>query len=154
MKRNGPRPRPPIERLLARIAVDPDTGCWIWQGYIHPRSGYGFMGIGSKLDGSRRLYPTHRVAYEAMVGPIPDRFDVDHLCRVRACCCPDHLEAVTHQENCRRGDCGKNNGHGDKTHCPHGHPYSGPNLTITKRGRRTCKACARERARRKKAAAL
>lgn len=81
----------------------------------------------------------HRVVYELVVGPIPDGMQLDHLCRQRACCNPDHLEPVTCLVNVRRGI-----GHGSETHCPKGHPYSGENLQIhqNKGGpRRVCKQC-------------
>lgn len=48
--------------------------------------------------------PAHRVYYERFVGPVPDGLEPDHLCRVRPCIRPDHLELVTHLENCRRGE--------------------------------------------------
>lgn len=75
--------------------VDPDTGCWLWTGYL-THDGYG-------VSASRRWgYLAHRANYRRHVGPIPAGFDVDHLCRVRRCVNPDHLEAVTHEENVRR----------------------------------------------------
>ena len=99
-------PTPAIDRLLPKIAIDPDTECWIWRGAL-ARDGYGTMlADGSRTNGTRRLTGTHRVSYEHFVGPIPDGYQIDHLCRVPACCCPWHLEAVTQQENIRRGRLG------------------------------------------------
>ena len=61
-------------------------------------SGYGIVTICGKK------YYTHRVAYEELVGPIPDGLVLDHLCRNRRCCNPEHLEPVTDGENTRRGN--------------------------------------------------
>lgn len=68
------------------------TPCWIYDGYVHPKTGYG-MAEGTTAQ---------RAMYKKAKGPIPPRHDVDHLCRVRPCICPDHLEAVTRKENARR----------------------------------------------------
>lgn len=92
-------------------------------------------------DGKMRL--AHRVAYEIHVGPIPDGLEIDHLCRVRCCVNPDHLEPVTHRENMRRSPSWNSVGRRQKakTHCPKGHPYSGYNLIVTKSGCRFCRKC-------------
>lgn len=82
------------ERLAAGHAVD-DAGCWIWQG-APGKNGYGRMSIGD------RLQYVHRLSYEHHVGPIPDGLTIDHLCRVRMCINPEHLEPVTFAENTRR----------------------------------------------------
>jgi hypothetical protein len=71
------------------------TPCWIWQRYLGP-DGYG------QLSYEGRRQSAHRVFYLRHVGPVPDRYDVDHLCRVRSCVNPDHLEAVTRKVNCQR----------------------------------------------------
>jgi hypothetical protein len=87
----------------------------------------------------------HRVAYLALVGPIPEGKELDHRCRNRACVRPECLELVTHAENVRRGLAGATcRARGlAKTHCPAKHPYSGPNLYVTPTGERVCRECKR-----------
>jgi HNH endonuclease len=87
-------------RLGWRITIEDrghETPCHVWQGFCND-DGYGMVSVGG-----RRLSSTHRVAYEREHGRVPDGLELDHLCRVRACCNPDHLEPVTHAENMRRG---------------------------------------------------
>ncbi|MBN9210756.1 MAG: hypothetical protein BGO45_10805 [Microbacterium sp. 71-36] len=79
------------ERFWARVVK---ADCWEWTGSL--RTGYGLF----RLDG--RNVQTHRWAYEEQVGPIPDGFQIDHLCRNTRCVNPDHLEPVTQAENIRR----------------------------------------------------
>jgi hypothetical protein len=76
------------------------TPCWIWQRAMY-RSGYGAM----KFAG--HMHNAHRGVYLKLRGPIPDDLVLDHLCRVRGCVNPDHMEIVTHSENCRRGAMAK-----------------------------------------------
>lgn len=74
------------------------TPCWVWQLSITP-NGYGQHA----KPGGRGTTSAHRVYYEQERGPVPAGLDLDHLCRVRACVNPDHLEPVTRSENLRRG---------------------------------------------------
>jgi hypothetical protein len=70
-----------------------DSPCWNWPGPINKINGYGYiMGM-----------TAHRLAYIRSKGPVPDGYDIDHLCRNRSCVNPDHLEAVTRRDNIRRG---------------------------------------------------
>jgi hypothetical protein len=100
------------DRLWARVDkagptsdLRPDLGpCWLWQG---PRLPNGY-GVASHKNRNRY---THRVSYELVVGPIPDGLQIDHLCMVRACCNPDHLEPVTAAENTRRAVAARGGAH-------------------------------------------
>ena len=122
-------PLPLPERILAKLAVG---DCWEWTGRLAP-TGYAYT------TWRGRHWLAHRAVYTALVGEIPDGMQIDHLCKNRRCCNPDHLEPVTQQENIRRSASGAH--HAAKTACPAGHPYSGPNLRIDPYGRRKCRTC-------------
>lgn len=76
--------------------------CWIWTAGLSD-GGYGHFCV-RPSRGVRKQGGAHRWAYEEMVTEIPDGLFLDHLCRVRCCVRPDHLDPVTHAENVRRGD--------------------------------------------------
>lgn len=125
--------------------VNKTESCWLWTAYINI-GGYG------TFTGDRQGILVHRWAYEDLIGPIPSGLVLDHLCRVRNCVNPDHLEPVTLAENIRRGTQG--DFQKAKTHCPQGHEYTPENTNI-KRGQRHCRECgrrdSRERQRRRRA---
>lgn len=107
-------------RFRASYKVNPVTGCWEWQRLTnqdgYPRFFYaGHLGYG------------HRYIWETEHDSIPDYLEVDHLCRVRSCVNPAHLELVTHLQNVLRGWA-------SRTHCRSGHPRTGPG---------SCKLCRR-----------
>ena len=81
-------------RFLSRI--DKSTGCWLWTAHINPKSGYVQFRIGGRAG---KMVLAHRWAYQHFVGEIPKGLQLDHLCRIRHCVNPSHLEPVTASEN-------------------------------------------------------
>jgi hypothetical protein len=126
-----------IDRFREKYKVNDITGCWEWHGYIHP-GGYGHFS-------DKHKFTAHRWSYEYFISKIPDNLQLDHLCRVRHCVNPNHLEAVTQKENILRGNTGLLTGilMKSKTHCPQNHEYSYDNTYIFPNGKRKCKECAR-----------
>lgn len=82
----------------------------------------------------------HRLAYEALVGPIPAKMDLDHLCRNHACWNPEHLQPVPHRVNILRGR-GPTAVNARKARCIHGHPLDEANTYVNPRGTRECSTC-------------
>lgn len=152
-KRGTERLPTTAERFWSKVDLDgpvPEHAtrlgpCWLWQGTSDSRC-YGRISI----DGAE--VAAHRWAYEALLGPIPDGLELDHLCRTPACVNPGHLEAVTHAENIRRGTAaeGRRQWSQRRTRCRNGHElavvgtYSRPGTVW-----RTCRACIREANRRR-----
>jgi hypothetical protein len=118
-------------------------GCWIWTGTLS-KAGYGQIRLfaSKKAIGKKLTIFAHRASYEMFKGSIPDKNELDHLCKKPPCINPDHLESVTHRENDIRGDGLAGTNH-RKTHCKHGHPFSSDNLYITPSGTRQCRTCRR-----------
>jgi len=132
------------ERFMNKVEPEPNSGCWLWVGTS--------AGVGERRDqilsGSygmayvSRQRPkvfAHRLAWELFRGPIPEGFTVDHLCRVRRCVNPAHLEPVSLRDNILRGTAVSAIA-ARKTHCPRGHPYDFRYWN----GGRGCSRCRRE----------
>ncbi len=126
--------------IFARVIPEPNSGCWIWGGALGT-GGYANTSL------NNRHIKIHRMAWMLVNGPIPDGLEIDHKCRVRSCVNPDHLEAVTHLENVRRGIASATLAARNAAivTCPKGHPYSGKNLILRKSGSRQCRECNRQR---------
>lgn len=134
------RPYADVRWLQERVVVSVN-GCWLWRNGLDS-NGYGVV----RTSASRT--PAHRYVYEALVGAIPKKLQLDHLCRQRRCVNPDHLQPVTQQENILRGTspaaiAARQNS------CIHGHPFTGSNLFIDSAGFRRCRTCQRQRDRRR-----
>ena len=137
-------------QVINKVKDCTDDICWIPIGYIE-RSGYWRVNVGQ-----RNYKLAHRVAYELRYGPIPLGLVLDHLCRIRWCWNPKHLEAVTQAENVDRGDYSLNGANNrSKTHCLQGHPFDETNTyTNPRRKGRFCKECRRNAVRKYRAAKI
>lgn len=142
----GNAAKPEADRFFPKVAfVDKwhdGTRCLEWQAALS--GGYGAF-YSSKTG--RRNYQAHRWIYERWVGPIPDGFHIDHLCRNRACVNAAHLEVVSPGENVLRGE-GFSAVNARKTECKEGHPFDETNTYIAPNGARLCRRCRREAVRR------
>jgi hypothetical protein len=96
-KRGHYKIRDPLERFWSTVDKDGSGDCWLWNGVVSS-TGYGVFSLHEE-----RVY-AHRYAYEASVGPIPEGKELDHLCRVRRCVNPSHLEPVSRLVNILRGE--------------------------------------------------
>lgn len=131
-----PRTATPGERFWIKVDKNGPicehlgTACWIWTSAMMD-NGYGRF---DKI-----------LAHHFLGGQPPAGFEWDHLCFVRNCVRPDHLELVTRAENIRRQ---RSHGYRPKAFCKNGHPYDDANTRILPNGRRACRTCTREAMRR------
>jgi hypothetical protein len=129
--------RPPEERFWER--VQKTETCWLWIGGL-TKAGYGQFHIGPDGKGGYSYDLAHRWCYKLWNGEIPQGLQLDHLCRVRNCVNPEHLEAVTPRVNTLRGHT-RAAANAAKTHCPYGHEYSPDNTIFGTTGNRLCRSC-------------
>ena len=121
-------------KILDRIDFAGAGGCWLWSFPLNA-NGYGV----TPLWHGRTSRLAHRALWEALVGPIPEGMVLDHLCLVRNCLNPDHLDPVTQAENARRVKVKL------VTQCRRGHEYTAANTYARPDGYRECQQCRRTR---------
>lgn len=126
-----------FEEHLATVVPD-ENGCWPWPAV--GEGGYGYAGANGTA---------HVRSYEHHIGPVPDGFDVGHVChdrdlecpggvtcRHRRCVNPDHLAPQTRSENLRLKR--------KQQVCKRGHDLTPENVyVIPQTGGRQCRRCVR-----------
>ena len=125
-----------MQRAWSRIRKSSD-GCWL------QTSGLNYGGYGSYSIAGRTVR-THRFMYVVHRGPIASDVVLDHLCRNRACCNPEHLDPVANELNVERG-MSPSAVNARKSHCLRGHPFDAENTEVRPGGGRACKECRRIR---------
>lgn len=138
-----------VDSVLEFIQPEPNSGCWLWRG---PTNVCGY-GIFWRYD---HPFLVHKLMYQFNGGALNRGEQIDHLCKVRICCNPKHLEAVKHLENLARssrflGRRDLSSSGFRLTHCPHGHEYTEDNIIRYKCKRGfshiKCRLCGVERQR-------
>jgi len=74
------------------------TDCWIWS-YGVNGNGYGIV----KCKTTKKMLDAHKFMFELLKRKVPANCELDHTCKNKLCVNPEHLEPVSHAENCRRG---------------------------------------------------
>jgi hypothetical protein len=125
----------PLRRFEDKYITEPNTGCWIWVGALNS-DGYASLRIGNKIEKAHIWF--FKLVHK--IQKIEHGLEADHLCRLRCCVNPRHLEVVTKRINILRGFgaaalCAR------KTHCVRGHPLTGNNIITNKHHPRMCRAC-------------
>jgi hypothetical protein len=121
-----------------KVHVSQPSGCWQWTGAVS-RLGYGKWSA-TYAAKRQHVLTAHRVAFTLLIGNIPTDMTLDHLCRNRGCVNPDHMQVVTLKENIHRSFHPSIIISRSDT-CSNGHRE----FYFNAKGKRICKACARER---------
>lgn len=127
-----------VPRLWSKVRKGAGDECWIWTGHV---SGNGYGRFRKHHESPSEA--AHRLTYELEIGPVPESLDLDHLCRVRACVRPSHLEPVTRAENLARGSTEHWGWARNKNRCVNGHEFTEANTYRRKDrpNRRECRTC-------------
>lgn len=122
--------------------IDADGDCWRWKGFCIP-TGYGYFMVHT-IYPKRRNIGVHRLAWQMLVGTIPPKMTIDHMCKVRNCVNPSHMRLLTRAANTMAGSSVPAMNE-RKTECKRGHPFDSSNTVIDNRGYRQCRICNRLR---------
>lgn len=150
---------PRFDCKFTKVTHRPELGaCWEWTA-ARSKGGYGFYSERTSASGIatfKQRY-AHRYAWEKLNGPVPSGLELDHLCRVRQCVNPSHLEPVTRSENQKRSVgpvllAERNRARGQqRTQCKRGHEFTPGNTFRDPSGHRGCRTCQRASVRRYRA---
>jgi hypothetical protein len=131
------------EKILSKLIINKENNCWEWQGSLD-KDGYGYFKIRNKQE--RKRYRSHRVLYDFFKGITNNSMVIDHECKNRKCCNPDHLREISTYENLMSNSNGIGSVNSKKTHCKNGHEFTDLNTYVWKKERhcKTCKAINRK----------
>ena len=94
-----------VKRFLSRYEPDPDSECLLFTGCLDNK-GYGNIRVPRALKDELpyKVIKAHRLAYFLMRGPLDPDSHIDHLCNVKACGNPYHLEQISASANAQRAN--------------------------------------------------
>lgn len=118
---------PALPLHIRRNIGQGENGCWLWLRSKN-RDGYGWASLGNKT------FQAHKLVFELIRGEVPDGLVLDHLCRVRHCVNPAHMEPVTNVENLTRSEITP----AGMSKCKQGHEF------VLKGKQRRCPICLAE----------
>lgn len=127
-----------MQRFFSKIKFNEKTTCWDWMASTD-KDGYGQFWL------NKKYHKAHRVSYELIKGVLTKGLTLDHLCKNKKCCNPEHLEQVSIQTNLKRAFHQISTINSKKTHCNNGHEFTPDNTYITPLGKRQCNECQRQR---------
>ena len=135
-----------LQQIFSKIKISTElfynnSPCWEWTAY-RDKDGYG------KLRDGKNQRPAHRLIFSYFVEQIPSHLHCDHLCQVKHCVNPCHMEPVTPKINIYRS-ANAASLNVQKTHCLRGHPFNETNTRLSPDKRhRICRKCEYEKTKR------
>lgn len=102
-----PMKRRSLEEKISKKIIKDKKGCWNWTGAVFKKEYGDYPQMRVSNEEGKRTVRVHRVIYQRYKGEIADGLEIDHICGNTLCINPEHLEAVSHRENMRRGKLGR-----------------------------------------------